>query len=136
MGVKMDLMDMGNRAVNAKYTLQGLSAEEKNRALAAVADSLVKESEKILDANAIDVKNGEEKGMHPGMVDRLRLSEARIADMAEGLRSIARLPDYLLYFNAIIKTSYVKSVLLCNSQYAITRFSVVFPSDPPLPFSK
>lgn len=92
---KMDLIDMGKRAVEAKYVLQRLSAEEKNRALLAAADCLVKESGKILEANVIDVKNGEEKGMHPGMVDRLRLSEERILDMAEGLRSIAGLPDCL-----------------------------------------
>lgn len=95
LGRKMDLMDMGKRAVEAKYVLQGLSAEEKNRALLVAADFLVKESGKILEANAMDVKSGEEKGMHPGMVDRLRLSGERILDMAEGLRSIAGLPDCL-----------------------------------------
>jgi len=93
--MNMDLTEMGKRALEAKYVLQALSAEQKNQALLVAADSLIRESDKILEANRIDVKNGEEKGMHPGMVDRLRLSNERIADMAEGLRSISGLPDCL-----------------------------------------
>ncbi len=91
----MDLMEMGKKAVEAKYSLQKLSESEKNKALLTVADTLVKDSEKILAANAIDIKNGEEKGMHSGMIDRLRLTEERIKAMADGLRIITELPDCL-----------------------------------------
>jgi len=91
----MDLMDMGKRASEAKYRLQALSTQKKDQALLRAADFLVQESERILEANAIDIKNGEEKGMHPGMIDRLRLSGDRILDMAEGLKSISGLPDCL-----------------------------------------
>ncbi len=86
---------MGKNAVAAKYSLQKLSEGEKNKALLTVADTLVKDSEKILAANAVDIKNGEEKGMHSGMIDRLRLTEDRIKGMADGLRIIAELPDCL-----------------------------------------
>lgn len=92
----MNLTEMGKRAETARYSLQSLAGEKKNRALLAAADLLVQESDQILAANAVDIKNGEEKGMHPGMIDRLRLSIERIADMAEGLRSIAGLSDSLL----------------------------------------
>ncbi len=91
----MDLMEMGKKAVEAKYCLQKLTENEKNKALLTVADTLVKDSEKILAANAIDIKNGEEKGMHAGMIDRLRLTEDRIKAMADGLRIITELPDCL-----------------------------------------
>lgn len=91
----MDLMEMGKKAVEAKYCLQKLSENEKNKALITVADTLVKNSDKILAANAIDIKNGEEKGMHSGMIDRLRLTEERIKAMADGLRIITELPDCL-----------------------------------------
>lgn len=91
----MDLMEMGKNAVEAKYRLQKLSEEEKNKALLTVADTLVTDSEKILAANAVDMKNGEEKGMHSGMIDRLRLTKERIEAMADGLRIIAGLPDCL-----------------------------------------
>ena len=49
--------------------------------------------DEILAANALDIQNGENAGMHPGLLDRLRLTEARIAAMAEGLKQIADLPD-------------------------------------------
>ena len=91
----MDLMEMGKKAVEAKYCLQKLTENEKNKALLTVADTLVKDSEKILAANAVDIKNGEEKGMHAGMIDRLRLTEDRIKAMADGLRIITELPDCL-----------------------------------------
>lgn len=86
---------MGKKAVAAKYILQKLTEQEKNQALAAVADALEKNDEKILAANAIDLKNGEEKGMHSGMMDRLRLTTERIQAMADGLRVIVDLPDCL-----------------------------------------
>ena len=46
-----------------------------------------------MEANAKDVAAGEANGMHPGLVDRLRLTEARIEAMAEGLLQIVDLPD-------------------------------------------
>lgn len=92
---KMDLKEMGKKAVAAKYVLQKASEQEKNQALLSVADALEKDSEKILEANAVDIKNGEERGMHPGMLDRLRLNADRIKAMADGLREIVKLPDCL-----------------------------------------
>ncbi len=89
----MNLENMGQLAVAAKYELQGLTTEVKNNALKMVADALKCNKEKLLQANAIDIKNGEENGMHPGLVDRLRLTDARIDAMAEGLLQIVDLPD-------------------------------------------
>ncbi len=88
-----DLKQMGERAVQAKYALGALTEEEKNRALLAAADALVKRCGEILSANAQDLAEGEKNGMHPGLIDRLALNENRVAAMAEGLRQIAALPD-------------------------------------------
>lgn len=87
------LKELGENAVQAKYELQKLSTENKNRALTAVADALVQNSPQIMEQNALDIRHGEEKGMHPGLLDRLRLDEGRILAMAEGLKQVARLPD-------------------------------------------
>lgn len=89
----MDLTAMGKAAGQAKYALQKMSGEDKNRCLLAVAAALREQKEKILLANGEDVRKGEEKGMHPGLVDRLRLSDARIESMAEGLEEICKLDD-------------------------------------------
>ena len=88
-----DLTLMGEKAVVAKYILQAASTEEKNAALLNVAEKLVANTETILEANALDIKAGEENGMHPGLIDRLRLTKERIEAMAEGLRQIMTLPD-------------------------------------------
>ena len=89
----MNLIQMGEKAVAAKYVLQGLTTEEKNRVLLLIADKLVAETDTLLTANAVDIAAGEAAGMHPGMVDRLRLTKERVAAMADGLRQIAELPD-------------------------------------------
>lgn len=87
------LIQLGKRAVTAKYELQLLSAEQKNQALCAVADALAAESTMILRENSRDVVSGEEKGMSPGLLDRLRLTRDRIKGMAQGLKEVAELPD-------------------------------------------
>lgn len=88
-----DLNKMGSFACTAKYELQSLSTEQKNKALSCVADALIGHCEEILKANAIDIQNGEERGMHAGLLDRLKLDEGRVAAMAEGLKQIVCLSD-------------------------------------------
>ncbi len=87
------LQDMGKRACEAKYQLQKETTEAKNAALLTAAKALCDNTESILKANALDIQAGEANGMHPGMIDRLRLTDARIKAMAEGLRQIAELQD-------------------------------------------
>lgn len=89
----MNLESMGKRAVSAKYSLQTLTTQVKNEALKTVARALTVNTERLLAANALDIANGEANGMHPGLIDRLRLTESRIAAMAEGLLQIVQLPD-------------------------------------------
>lgn len=89
----MTLEELGKRAADARYELQGLSTESKNRGLLTAAKMLLERQEEILTANEKDLQAGREKGMHSGLMDRLRLTEDRMKDMAEGLHQIAELPD-------------------------------------------
>ncbi|RKM62380.1 glutamate-5-semialdehyde dehydrogenase [Butyrivibrio sp. CB08] len=89
----MELRELCSRAKEAKYEVQNLTTEQKNDALLFVAQELVRNGDKIIAANAIDVKKGQDNGMHPGLVDRLLLNEKRIEGIAEGLRQVAELPD-------------------------------------------
>lgn len=88
-----NLEELGKRAAAAKYVMQTLSAEQKNAALQAVAKAFLARKEEMLAANGKDLKIGEENGMHPGMLDRLRLTEERILAMADGLMEIRELAD-------------------------------------------
>ena len=89
----MELLEICMRAKAAKYEVQRLTAEDKNKALLAVADRLVSEAKYIIEANEKDYDNGVKNGMHQGMLDRLKLDEKRIAAMAEGLKEVAALED-------------------------------------------
>lgn len=88
-----ELRELGIKAVSAKYDLQKLTSEDKNRALAAVAAALESSREQIIFENEKDMKRGREKGMHPGLLDRLRLDAGRIAGMAKGIMQIVELTD-------------------------------------------
>lgn len=89
----MYLEELGKKAAIAKYEVQVLTTEEKNNALKSVADALIANTDFIIKENAIDLKNGEENGMHVGLLDRLRLTPERIAAMSEGILQIIDLKD-------------------------------------------
>ncbi len=89
----MELIDICKKAKEAKYEVQRLTTEKKNKALMTVAQELESRAKEIIDANKIDYANGEKNGMHPGMLDRLKLDESRIKAMADGVRQVADLPD-------------------------------------------
>ena len=89
----MELKEMGKRAVAAKYQLQCLTTEEKNKALCHAADALEENARGILAANARDLERARENEMHQGLLDRLMLDQGRIRAMAQGLRQVAELPD-------------------------------------------
>ena len=85
-------LDILKSAKAAAVGLGILSPAVKNKALLAMADALEENAEKILAANAVDVKNA--TGVLPDvMIDRLRLDNKRIAGMAQGIREVADLPD-------------------------------------------
>ena len=76
----------------AKTEIACLTTEQKNAALFAMADALVANEADILAANALDLEAA--KGTVSNvMLDRLLLTSARIAGMAEGIRQVAGLPD-------------------------------------------
>jgi glutamate-5-semialdehyde dehydrogenase len=69
------------------------STNMKDAALVAAADLLVQKSDEIIGANEHDVARAKSDGVVSAVIDRLRLSEARIGSMADGLRQVAALPD-------------------------------------------
>ena len=89
----MTLTEICQKAFNAKYEVQNLSTETKNKALLAVAEEIVADADSIIEANKVDLEHAKENGMHPGMIDRLTLNDKRIEAIAEGLRQVAALPD-------------------------------------------
>jgi glutamate-5-semialdehyde dehydrogenase len=92
--VPADLIaDLGARAKASSRVLAAASTETKDEALLAAADLVLDRHAEILSANAADVAAAEDAGTSATVVDRLRLSDARLQAMAAGLRQVAALPD-------------------------------------------
>ena len=87
------MADLGRRAKAASRVLATTSTSIKDDALHAAADLLEARTEAVLEANAGDVRRAEELQTSATVVDRLRLTAARVAAMAAGLRKVADLPD-------------------------------------------
>ena len=86
------MINLLTAARTAKAQVSLLTTEQKNNALLKMADALIKNTDKILSANAIDVENS--RGVISDvMIDRLMLNEARVKAMADGIRDVAKLPD-------------------------------------------
>ena len=80
------------RVKHAKKSVNTADTAAKNRALAAMADALLAATDDILTANRADMEAAAAH-LSPAMLDRLRLDEARIVAMAEGIRALVPLPD-------------------------------------------
>lgn len=89
----MNLELMCQKASECKLIVGKMDTDDKNKVLCDAADLLVQSTDMILVENAKDIENAVAKGMEKGMIDRLTLTVERIADMAEGLREVARLSD-------------------------------------------
>jgi len=87
------IAELGARAKAASRTLATASTAAKDDALRGAADLLLAGTSEVLDANAADVARAEADGVSATVVDRLRLTPARVESMANGLRQVAGLPD-------------------------------------------
>ena len=86
------MFEMLKAAKAAKNEIAQLSSEQKNAALLAMADALVAKTDEILAANGLDMEAAKAT-ISAVMLDRLKLTQERIAGMAAGLRDVAALPD-------------------------------------------
>ena len=88
-----NLVEMGKKAKDAAVVLATLSTPVKNKALLASADAIMAAKEEILAKNKEDVDAALANGIKGAFIDRLTLTDARVADMADGLRQVAKLDD-------------------------------------------
>lgn len=87
------LKEQARRAKEASYQLSLAGVSQKNEALFNISKNLIKYKDYILAENEKDLAHAEENGVKPTMLDRLRLTEQRIEDMAEGVRQVIALQD-------------------------------------------
>ncbi|MNO28108.1 Gamma-glutamyl phosphate reductase [compost metagenome] len=88
-----EVRQKAEQAGKAAAVLNRLTTAQKNEALLAAAEALVRGTDAILAANEEDLQRGRDNGTSSSMLDRLALTPERIEGIAEGLRQIAELPD-------------------------------------------
>ncbi|WP_169777181.1 glutamate-5-semialdehyde dehydrogenase [Campylobacter mucosalis] len=88
-----EILSLAKVAKEASFKLVNLKTSVKNSVLNAVADELISKKEWIKSQNEIDLKNGKDSGLSTALLDRLRLTDARIEAMANGLNDVANLSD-------------------------------------------
>ena len=89
----MTLNEIGSRARAVSRDLNSLGSREKNMGLEEAARGLLEGEDEILAANEEDCKRAEENSMSQGLLDRLKLTPARVQSMADGLLKVASLED-------------------------------------------
>jgi glutamate-5-semialdehyde dehydrogenase len=87
------VLEVAGRARQAAAELAPLPRRAKDAALNAIADALVARAPEILKANESDVARARQGGTAEAMIDRLSLTEERVAAIAEAVRQVAALPD-------------------------------------------
>src|SRR5437667_9163050 len=91
--VRQPIRELGRAARAAARALARADAEEKNRALAAMAKDIRSSAKKILAANSADVAQAEKDGADAAFIDRLTLTPKLIEQMAQGVEQVAQLAD-------------------------------------------
>ncbi|MEW6446871.1 MAG: glutamate-5-semialdehyde dehydrogenase [Bacillota bacterium] len=91
--IEAAVLEKAKRAKEAARRLAYMSTKEKDAGLLAMAGALEANMAEILDANARDLEAGRAGGLSGALLDRLMLNEARVKEMAQGLRDVVRLPD-------------------------------------------
>ncbi|MEN6628901.1 MAG: glutamate-5-semialdehyde dehydrogenase [Sulfuricella sp.] len=93
MDIKAYMHKVGQDARAASRLMAKADTNAKNQALTAMAQAILRDSAKLLAANAQDLAEAREAGLEEALLDRLTLTEKGVASIAEGLMQIAALPD-------------------------------------------
>ena len=91
--IKEYMHRLGVEAKAAARILKGVESHKKNTALKVIAQRIRDNQEHLIVENKKDLDKGQAQGLDSALLDRLALTPARIAAMAEGLEQVANLPD-------------------------------------------
>ena len=93
MSIENNIIELGKRAKSASQNMKVCSSDQKNLALTKLIKNLDKNRNKILEANIIDLKNGEKKSLPKPLINRLTLTEKSIDGLITSIEDIIKIPD-------------------------------------------
>lgn len=88
-----EVLKKGQAAKQASFSLTSVTTDEKNTALRMIAEHLAADKQLILEANAKDLKAGEEKGLSDAILDRIMLNEDRLSAIGDAINQLIELED-------------------------------------------
>jgi len=94
---------IAKKAREVSFDVQNRSTEEKNRALKAMAESILDQQKQIIEMNKKDIEFSKSIGKSTAIIDRLVLNEKRIAGMAQAIEEIIALPDPVGKGNSLMR---------------------------------
>ncbi len=119
---------LGANAKNAERFAASASSKTKNETLKAIADALIKNTNKIIEANNIDLENAVKNGMSASMQDRLKLDENRIKDIASGVLKLVEAEDLIGSVDyGVIRPNGLK---ICKTRVPLGVIGIIFESRP------
>ncbi|MGN0204065.1 MAG: gamma-glutamyl-phosphate reductase, partial [Coprococcus sp.] len=124
----MTIETLGIQAKQASRLMNKMTATQKNTCLKQAAQALLDHSEEILAANAIDIQAAREKNMPESLVDRLALTESRIAGMAEGLTQLIALEDPI--GEIVSSTIRPNGLEICKKRVPLGVVGIIYESRP------
>lgn len=108
-----EVQTKGKLAKKASFALISKTTEEKNKALASIAEQLLIDKKAILAANKKDLEAGKERGLSEAILDRIMLNEKRIADMSEAIGQLIQLDDPV---GEVLETIHKENGLIIESK--------------------
>ena len=93
MDIKEFVLQKAKEAKEGARSLSKASSDHKNRVLLRMASALKENASLLIAENRKDIEFAKNKGLSKALIDRLTVTEKRIAEMAQGLIEVAMLPD-------------------------------------------
>ena len=93
MSIENNIIELGKKAKSASLNMKVCSSDQKNLALTKLTKNLDKNRNKILEANKIDLENGEKKSLAKPLINRLTLTEKSIDGLITSIEDIIEIPD-------------------------------------------
>lgn len=91
--IKNYMQTVGKQAKVASFVIANATTQQKNQALLAIHNALADAKTEIMSANQQDLDNAQQNNLEASLLDRLALTDSRFADMLQGLKDVANLPD-------------------------------------------
>lgn len=103
MSIRDDMLAIGKKARSASRLLAAASGAAKAEALNALADLLESETDAVREANALDLKAAEERGLDKARLQRLTISDKVLSSMIGGCREVAAMSDPVGEIESMVK---------------------------------